>query len=104
MSVRNSELKKKYGITLDQANQVRLAQGNKCGNRGCSVEFDATHPWQVDHDHATGEFRGLLCRSCNTSLGHLRENEAVILGLLGYLRLYKKENECLAEVITRFLE
>lgn len=38
-----------------------------------------------DHDHATGKFRGWICFSCNTSLGHARDNVEVLYKLIDYL-------------------
>lgn len=39
----------------------------------------------VDHDHSTGEVRGLLCRNCNRALGLLQDNPEIVSALLDYL-------------------
>lgn len=39
----------------------------------------------IDHNHATGEVRGLLCGPCNTSLGVFKDSPAVLRRALGYL-------------------
>ncbi len=39
----------------------------------------------IDHDHATGEFRGLLCPQCNTGLGKLGDSVAGLRKALAYL-------------------
>jgi hypothetical protein len=41
--------------------------------------------WCVDHDHATGRVRGLLCAACNAALGLLQDNPRVILSAADYL-------------------
>ena len=46
-----------------------------CGNEESLV---------VDHDHASGEIRGLLCNHCNRGLGHFRDDP----DLLEYARIY----------------
>lgn len=42
----------------------------------------------VDHDHATGKVRGLLCVSCNSVLGHAKDNQSI----LGDAQRYLKEH------------
>lgn len=56
----------------------------------------ATMCW--DHVHATGLFRGTLCRKCNSAFGLLLEDPRVITGLLTYL--YIKAPEKVYEVIV----
>lgn len=38
-----------------------------------------------DHNHATGEFRGWLCRSCNVGLGYFRDNAEYLASAIKYL-------------------
>lgn len=72
-----------YGVTEDQ--WARLASTKSC--EACGVVAEIV----IDHDHATGLFRGLLCRSCNTALGMLRDDSDVILGLHRYLTEHVRE-------------
>jgi len=39
----------------------------------------------IDHDHATGKFRGLLCNGCNTMLGMAQEDENILRAAASYL-------------------
>jgi hypothetical protein len=39
----------------------------------------------VDHNHETGAFRGLLCPTCNTGLGHFHDNVTFCLRAASYL-------------------
>ena len=49
--------------------------------------------WQLDHCHQTGEFRGWLCKSCNTGLGGIGDSTEGVLLALEYLeKASKKEN------------
>lgn len=34
--------------------------------------------WCLDHNHATGEFRGYICNMCNTGISNLKENANVL--------------------------
>jgi hypothetical protein len=40
----------------------------------------------IDHDHETGRFRGLLCSTCNTAIGLLRDDPKVARAAAGYLQ------------------
>lgn len=39
----------------------------------------------VDHNHLTGEVRGLLCTKCNVALGLVADNKNHLLALIDYL-------------------
>jgi hypothetical protein len=66
---------KRYGITESEYYQVLRAQSQKCGM--CYKLLDKTKPRSIhiDHSHATGKVRGILCDGCNLFLGRY-ENEA----------------------------
>lgn len=56
---------KVYGLTPAQFVALWAAQGRRCAICGRSVKIRRP---QIDHDHDTGEVRGLLCRRCNYDL------------------------------------
>jgi hypothetical protein len=62
-----------YAITADEYREILAAQGN-----ACFVCQRATGTGKrrlcVDHDHATGWVRSILCRPCNRMLGHARDD------------------------------
>lgn len=43
----------------------------------------------VDHDHESGDMRGLLCRNCNTGLGLLNDDRALLATAILYLDRYE---------------
>jgi hypothetical protein len=82
---------KKCGITKQQFEQLWEKQSGKCGNSACDSKFPKEmhsrrgHALKIDHDHATGKVRGLLCSSCNVTLGHMKDSPELLTGLLEYL-------------------
>lgn len=75
---------KKYDLTLEQVEQQGELQGWRC--RICGNDIFDRH--FVDHDHQTGQFRGLLCPQCNFGLGHFRDSIYLLEKAIEYL------NEC----------
>ena len=84
-------LKYKYGISLDNYNTMKHSQGDKC--KICQTpELECISGLCVDHNHVTGEVRGLLCSRCNTALGSLQENIENIKSMLLYLGNHNTNN------------
>lgn len=87
---RSAHLRKKYGISIEQYNEMWLDQGGACAvcgkpethnsNIGTNVKLLA-----VDHNHATGKIRALLCHKCNAALGHADEDVQRLDRLKDYL-------------------
>ena len=77
-SVRASEFKNKYGLTLDEAKAVVARADSKCECCGRGLEAHGTGAHKsdvanIDHCHATGAVRGILCNKCNQALGLLND-------------------------------
>lgn len=70
---KNWALKKNYGITLEEYQQMFESQDGNCAVCGKN-QSNFKRMLAVDHDHSTGEVRGLLCLSCNSVVG-LFEND-----------------------------
>lgn len=60
-----------YGLAPGEYELLYQLQGGRCAI--CQRATGATRRLSVDHDHKTGRVRGLLCRPCNTMLGHARD-------------------------------
>jgi len=81
-STRDYHLRRRYGITSADVDAMIEAQGGTCAT--CDGK-----PEHVDHDHATGKVRGVLCFNCNQALGNVRDSPTT-LGRLGhYLRRHQ---------------
>ncbi len=79
---RNNRYIKLFGITTDGYNELFAEQEGKCGICG---NHDLEKHLCVDHDHDTGEVRGLLCQPCNLGLGKLGDNIEAIENTLRFL-------------------
>ena len=74
--VRNKSLRRMYGLTLQQVEQMRIDQNGEC-SICCSVLLTnkgAGQRYHVDHCHESGKVRALLCSLCNQGLGGFRDN------------------------------
>lgn len=81
---KNNDLKRNYGITLQEHNQMFESQNGLCAI--CGNTGDGR--WQklcVDHDHSTGKVRELLCRNCNMVLGQVGDNIQTLESMIKYL-------------------
>jgi hypothetical protein len=80
----DSDLRRIYGITLEQYNLLLNHQEGKCAI--CSKYIGCERKRiNIDHDHNTNRVRGLLCNSCNTALGRLGDSVEGLLKAINYL-------------------
>lgn len=74
---------RKYGLTLDDYRKMLESQGGKCFI--CKKTLTMSRVPHNDHNHATGEYRGLLCSPCNERLGFMHEDTEWLRNALRYL-------------------
>jgi hypothetical protein len=79
---RTYHLTRRYGITAAEADHMLRNQGGICAI--CRVA-PADH---VDHDHATGAVRALLCFNCNGGLGQFRDDPDVLRAAADYVQFH----------------
>ena len=65
---RKVDLKRRFGITPEDYDRMIDSQNNKCKICGIIPEINLS----IDHNHDTGEIRGLLCVDCNLGIGNLK--------------------------------
>lgn len=73
----------KYGLTSETWNALFDSQGRKCAI--CGAQENGKKRFHVDHCHATGVVRGILCTKCNVGIGALQDDPSVIRVALLYL-------------------
>lgn len=82
-------LKQRYGITIEEYQTFIANQNFACAictvEISDAVEYKAGRSVVVDHNHETGEVRGILCSKCNLVLGQARESTDVLYRAIVYL-------------------
>jgi hypothetical protein len=82
---RNGKLRNTYGITPDEYEVLLAEQGGKCAICGTDDPGRGSEFFPVDHDHQTGERRGLLCHECNLGIAHFGDDPDRLLAAAAYL-------------------
>jgi len=80
---------RKYGLTPAALETMRTAQCDLCAV--CFLPFDNSKRrsrLSVDHDHATGAVRALLCSSCNSMLGYAYDSPTTLRAAVAYLERF----------------
>jgi Recombination endonuclease VII len=83
---REERLKQVYKLSLQDYEAMVAQQGGVC--RICKTK--PARPLFVDHCHASGRVRGLLCHPCNASLGFMRDDPVIAAAAADYLREAKR--------------
>ncbi len=94
---REKDLLKNYGLTVAQFLEMSDSQGGVCAI--CGDGPREKHPLHVDHDHATGKVRALLCWHCNAMLGIAKDNPEILRTAADYLERFFSANGSLSEVV-----
>jgi hypothetical protein len=84
LAKKDKHLRHQYGITLAEYNDMLAAQGGGCAICGAERSVDG-RTLAVDHCHATGRVRGLLCARCNYALGLIDDRPELLRRAAVYL-------------------
>jgi len=85
---KDADLKYSFGITFDDYNEKLRLQNGVCE----ICKGLETHTYKgtvkclaVDHNHETGQVRGLLCHKCNILVGSIERDKGLVLKAIKYL-------------------
>lgn len=85
VTTRNNTLKRKYGLTIPQWEELFESQGRACAICGETDVGAENQKFHTDHCHSTNVVRGILCHSCNTGLGKFKDNVETLKAAIKYL-------------------
>ena len=89
----------RYGLTKEQYAAMLEKQGGVCAI--CFSECAYGKKLSVDHDHATGAVRGLLCVQCNLVIGNAADVPAICRSAAEYLERAAMQQVPLRETIPK---
>jgi len=76
----------KYGLTSEDYDALMKSQDSRCAV--CGTDTPLNDKWCIDHDHETGNVRGILCKHCNLAEGHLFGNINIAKAMVVYIERY----------------
>jgi hypothetical protein len=79
---RQYRLLQRYGMSEDDFEAMLEMQDGKCA----VCEEVPERQIHIDHDHVTGEVRGLLCFRCNITLGKVGDDPDLLQKMIEYLK------------------
>ena len=94
--IRDRNLKQSFGITINDYDKIFETQNGVCaicGKKETRKNMYGIKRLAVDHNHISGEVRGLLCSCCNQGLGMFYVDDKGIELLLNAINYIRKNNE-----------
>jgi Recombination endonuclease VII len=87
---RSVHVKSNYGLTKAEYDRLLAQQRGRCAVCRAKKPGGGRGDWRVDHDHVTGQIRGLLCNNCNSGIGFLQEDPDVIAAAARYVARHRQ--------------
>lgn len=89
--MRKMNIKRLYGMTVEQYSSLLTAQGGVCKickkpEQAIDKRTKQIRHLAIDHCHVTGKIRGLLCSYCNVGLGFFKDDKLSLQSAIEYLR------------------
>lgn len=92
--VRDRKLRRNFGITYADYKKMLASQNGLCAvGPHPLVGRTPTDLHPVDHDHHTGQVRGIVCHHCNLAIGHLRDSSERARQVAEYLDKFSRSEE-----------
>jgi hypothetical protein len=85
-AVRRHKLKSRFGLTPAEYDARIAFQHGRC-----AICHDPMTNPHLDHDHATGQLREVLCLNCNTGIGKLKDNPALLRAAARYIEKHRNQ-------------
>lgn len=94
------DIGRRYGLNPAQYQDLLEQQDSRCAicrREETALDHRTGKPRRlsIDHDHATGEVRGLLCRTCNSALSYFGEDADRLRAAVAYLEKSKQSSDTL---------
>lgn len=86
----SAQMQRNYGISFADYDRMYHEQDGFCAICRLPQNSKRNTRFCVDHDHDTGEVRGLLCDSCNRGIGLLKDDPRLLENAAKYLRAFKE--------------
>ncbi len=78
---------RRLGLSPEEYDALVDRHNGRCGI--CQGAPNGIGGLHIDHDHASGKVRGLLCHSCNVSIGHFRDDPDLLRQAAEYIELHR---------------
>lgn len=93
-AIRNPERQKDYGLSKDLMQKMLEKQNHVCAickypETVKNNKTGITKSLAIDHCHVTGKIRGLLCQKCNSAIGSLRDDIAIMQSAIDYIKAHQ---------------
>jgi len=88
--VHRRALLKRYGMTQDVYDRMVARQRNRCAICRRKRPASDGREWSIDHDHVTGQVRGLLCNDCNRAIGLLSDDPKILRAATQYVERHRQ--------------
>jgi hypothetical protein len=89
--MRKIDIKKKFGLEYDEYLKLLESQNNICAickQPETKLDYRTGNVLNlsIDHCHASGKIRGLLCMDCNRAIGMLNDDVSILESAISYLK------------------